>query len=295
VTDLLGNLLADTDAFLYVVVALGVEAVNMNHWQLKVGGEKLPVLLGIQADECRQELDGARRQVHDVVRESFGLVDSLQDLGWRFGCLGLGSCLLCEDLDFMLSLKKLMGGVLDKHMAVLAEGLHVLIDLVAADSVEHTSMTVWVEIVGPDKDTFLACRHCERSDTSHDITHGLALGERVDKPLVFSIQSAIPVDLCIIELESAVGFADLDVHVIGPSKNLVLEGAILALLADIIDLVDDGPDGRVFVDQDLADDVFVRHILVTKVEMGNVTNKCEAGWDLVMLLSLRKYSTGNFI
>jgi hypothetical protein len=295
VTDLLGNLLADTDAFLYVVVALGVEAVNMDHWQLKVGGEKFPVLLGIQADKGRQELDGARRQVHDVVGESLGLVDGLQDLGWRFGCLGLGSCLLCEDFDFMLSLKKLVGGVLDEDMAVLAEWFHVLINFVAANSVEHASMTVWVEIVGPDKDTFLAGRHCKRSDTSHDIANGLALGEGVDKPLVFSIQSAVPVDLCVVELESAVGFADLDVHVIGSSKDLVLEGAILALLADIIDLVDDGPDGRVFVNQDFADDVLVRHVLFTKVEMCNVTNECEAGWDLVVLLGLRKYSTGNFV
>lgn len=51
VADLFGYLLANADAFLDVVVALGVEAVDVDHRQLEIGRKQLSVLLGVQADE----------------------------------------------------------------------------------------------------------------------------------------------------------------------------------------------------------------------------------------------------
>jgi hypothetical protein len=122
-----------------------------------------------------------------------------------------------------------------------------------------------------------------------------ALGERINKSLVLSVQSAIPVDLCVVELECAVGLANLDVHVVWSSKNLILESAVLALLTNIVDLVDYGSDSRVLVNQNLANDVLVRHVLITKIQMCNVTDESESRWDLVMLLSLREYGAGNFL
>lgn len=59
--NLLRDFLADADAFLYVIVALGVEAVNVNHRKSEAGRKQLSVLFGVQTRECGQELDGSCR------------------------------------------------------------------------------------------------------------------------------------------------------------------------------------------------------------------------------------------
>lgn len=158
-------------------------------------------------------------------------------------------------------------------MAVFIERLYKLLDLVAANSIKHALVTIRIEVVGPHEDALLASWHSEWPNASHDVADSLALFEGIDESLVFGVESAVPIDFCVVEFECAVGFADLDIHVVGSSKYLVLEGAVFTFLTNVVNLVDNSPDGGVLVDQDLADNVLVWHVLLTEVQMCNVTDE----------------------
>lgn len=99
----------------------------------------------------------------------------------------------------------------------------------------------------------LAGGHGEGPDAGHDVAHDLARPEDVDQPAVLRLQLAVPVDFGVVELEDAVALGDLNVEVVGPGQDFVLEGPELGLGADVVDLVDDGLDLRVLVEDDLCD------------------------------------------
>jgi hypothetical protein len=172
----------------------------------------------------------------------------------------------------MIGAEKLPRGFLDKDKTVLVERFDIFVNLVTGDGIEQTFITVRIEVVGPDKNTLLACRHSEWTNTSHNIANGFAFAEGVDESLMFSVQSAVPVDFCVVEAKVAVSLADLDVHIIRTSKNFVLESAVLALFSNVVNLVDDSADSWVLIDENLADDGLVRRVLVTKIEMSDMAD-----------------------
>ncbi len=81
------------------------------------------------------------------------------------------------------------------------------------------------------------------------------------------LELAVPIDLGVVELEDAVALGDLDVEVVWAGQHLVLEGPELGLGADIIDLINHGPDLGVLVEDDLCDEVLVGDIVFSEVEM----------------------------
>lgn len=101
---------------------------------------------------------------------------------------------------------------------------------------------------------------------------------------MLGFQTGVPVDLCVVEGEDAAAFHDLDVHVVRPGQDLVLEGAVDVFGADVVDLVDDGADERVLVDYYLGDDFFVGGEAVAEVEVGDVADGVEARGDVVVEL-----------
>lgn len=140
--------------------------------------------------------------------------------------------------------------------------------LVPADSHLHILVTLGVHVVSPDKDALLASGDSKGADASHNIAHHLAGLEHVDEPAVLGLQLAVPVHLCVVKLESAGVLGNLDLHVVGTSQNLVLEGSELGLGSDIVDLVDDGSDVGGLVQDDLGDHLLVGDITLAKVHVG---------------------------
>lgn len=114
-----------------------------------------------------------------------------------------------------------------------------------------------VLVVGPYKDTLLSSRHSKRTDASHDIGHDLAGLEQGSDTVVLVTQLRVPVDFGIVKLEGASALANLDEHIVGPGQDLVGKGAELVLCADIVRLVDDGPEVGVLIQDNLGDDVLI--------------------------------------
>lgn len=74
---------------------------------------------------------------------------------------------------------------------------------------------------------------------------------------MLSVKLGVPVNFGVIESKDAVCFLDLDVEIGIPSEELISESAILVFCAHVIDLVDHGADGRVFVHQDRSDEILI--------------------------------------
>lgn len=140
--------------------------------------------------------------------------------------------------------------------------------LVYGDSFLQVFVAFGVLVVGPDKDALLPCGHGKRSNARHGVGHHLAGLEVLDHPSVLGLQLAVPVDLCIVQLEGAVVLTDYDIEVVGSSENLVREGTEFGRVADISRLVDDGADGRVLVAENLSNNLLVGEELVTEVKVG---------------------------
>ena len=140
--------------------------------------------------------------------------------------------------------------------------------LVPSDRIVQTCKTVRIQIVRPHKHPLLSGRHGERTNAGHDIADGVSSAELLDEAPVLRVETAVPVDLGVIEPEAAVFLVDLDVHVRVAGQELVAEGAVLVLFADFVDFVDDGADGGVLVQEDGGDEVFVREVLVAQVQVG---------------------------
>lgn len=84
---------------------------------------------------------------------------------------------------------------------------------------------------------------------------------------MLGLELGVPVDLGVVEAEDAVVLLDLDVEVVLPREDLVAEGAIGGLGADVVDLVDDGLEARDFVEDDVRDNLLVGEVLFPKVEV----------------------------
>ena len=67
------------------------------------------------------------------------------------------------------------------------------------------------------------------------------------------VEPAVPVHLGVVETERAVLGVGFDIHVRVAGEELVAEGAVFVLVADLVGFVDDGADGGVFVEQDGGD------------------------------------------
>lgn len=84
---------------------------------------------------------------------------------------------------------------------------------------------------------------------------------------MLGVQPAVPVDLRVVEAEGAVFLADLDVEVVDAGEELIAEGAKLGLIADVVDFVDYGADGGVFVHEYFGDEVLVGEVGFADVKM----------------------------
>lgn len=140
-------------------------------------------------------------------------------------------------------------------------------DLVLLDGRLQALEALGVLVVGPDEDALLAGGHGEGPDAGHDVADDLAGLEEVDEPAVLRLELAVPVDLGVVKLEDAAALGDLDVQVVRTSQDFVLEGPELGLGPDVVDLVDDGPELGVLVQQDLGHQVLVGEVVFPKVQV----------------------------
>lgn len=125
-----------------------------------------------------------------------------------------------------------------------------------------------VQIVSPYPDLLLRRRQCERSHSGHDIADGFSRLELRDQTMMLRAESCIPVYFGVIEVEDTLLFFDFYNHFIRTGEDFVSECAELVLSAHIVEFVDDGADGRVFIHQDGGDEGFVGEILIAQVQMG---------------------------
>jgi hypothetical protein len=282
-----------------VVVALGAEAVHVDHGELllRVWREELLGLgdgqagdVGVQADEGGEEGDCGRGQVHDVVLERAWL-DECPVRHWflRWWCasreLDLGVY-----WDRTFALEQVDCRLPDEVCTISVARRHKVSHFVDADVVLQRFVALGVEVVGPYEALLLSRRYGEGSHAGHDVAYRLALAEQVAEPLVFSVQSCVPIDLCKVKLERAALFTQLDVHVVGPMQHFVLKCAESILCSDVVQLVDDCLDHGVLVRQHVCDEVFVRPVSLAQVQVRNMASQREALGYLVILLRLgRRY------
>ena len=85
---------------------------------------------------------------------------------------------------------------------------------------------------------------------------------------MLGVEPAVPIHLGVVEPEGAILGVDFDPHVRVAGKELVAEGAVFVLVADLVGFVDDGADGGVFVHEDGGDEVSVWEELLAEVQMG---------------------------
>jgi len=85
---------------------------------------------------------------------------------------------------------------------------------------------------------------------------------------VFCTQSRIPENLGIVKTEDGASLLCFDKEVVVAGNNLEIEDAEFIVGVERVCFVDDGADGRVFVEDYLADDIFVGQVLVAKVYLG---------------------------
>lgn len=86
--------------------------------------------------------------------------------------------------------------------------------------------------------------------------------------MVLGAESRIPVDFGVIELKDAVLFFDLYIHIVHTGKDFVSERPKFVFLAYVVNFVDDGSDGWVFVAENGGDKRFVGKVLLSEVKMG---------------------------
>ena len=129
--------------------------------------------------------------------------------------------------------------------------------LIPPHRIGQTRKAVRIQIIGPDKDVLLPRRHGERPHAGHNVADGVAGRERLDQTPVLRVEPTVPVDLCVVEAEAAVLLVDLDVQVRVAGEELVAEGAVFVFFADLVGFVDDGADGRILVEEDGGEEVFV--------------------------------------
>lgn len=165
-------------------------------------------------------------------------------------------------------LEQLGGALVDEGVAVGVEGADVVGDFVAGDGVAQGGDAVGVEVVGPDEDALFASGDGEGADAGHDVADDVAGVEEGDEAAVLGVEAGVPVDFGVVEAEGALFLLDLDVEVVGAGEDFVGEGAEGGGVADLVDFVDYGSDGGVFVHEDLCDEGFVGEVGFADVEVG---------------------------
>lgn len=126
-------------------------------------------------------------------------------------------------------------------------------------------MALRVLIVRPNKHAVLACWRSEWANARHDVYNNFSRVEHGANALVLRSQLRIPVYFAVVKVEDAACLADFNYEVVRTSEDLVVESTELALCTNVVDLVDDSANGRVFVYDDLSDDMFVRVILSSDI------------------------------
>ena len=84
---------------------------------------------------------------------------------------------------------------------------------------------------------------------------------------MLGLQSAVPVDFRVVEMKRAIGFVNFNIGVKVTGKDLEAESPILAMLAYFVDLVDHGANCGILVQNDLGDELFIREVLFSEIEM----------------------------
>ena len=138
-------------------------------------------------------------------------------------------------------------------------------DLVTIDSLHHCGIAVWIQIIGPDKHTLLPSWDREGSYACHNITHHFSGFEGVHKSLVLRLQSTVPVNLRIIELEYTILFAELNIHVVRAGKYFVSKSSKLGMRSYVVDFVDHSSNCWILIYQNFCYNVFVGQIFVPKI------------------------------
>jgi len=139
--------------------------------------------------------------------------------------------------------------------------------LISRYSILHTGVTIRVKVVCPNEDLLLPSRYGKWTDTCHNIANDLSRLERLYKSFMFRLEPTIPVHFRIVKSEYAIPFAVLNLHIILAVENLVLKSSKFGLFANKIYLVDDGSYAGIFVSHNLCNDLFVREVSLSYIQM----------------------------
>ena len=82
--------------------------------------------------------------------------------------------------------------------------------LVSRNRFHKTAVTIWIQIVGPNKDLLITRRYREGANPSHDIAYGFSRSEEFHEPFVLRAESTVPVHLGVIEAEGTILLLDFD-------------------------------------------------------------------------------------
>lgn len=133
--------------------------------------------------------------------------------------------------------------------------------MVTTNNVAQIFEAFGVLIVCINKYSLSTRRYSKGTNASHDVGNNLAGLEQSGDTLVFSAKLGVPVYLGVVKLEKASCLANFDKHIVRSSEDFVRECSEFALGTNIVNLVDNGADGRVLVDNNLRNDMLVRKIL----------------------------------
>ena len=167
-------------------------------------------------------------------------------------------------------------------MPILIEGPDEFVNSVAGDCVLETGVTVWIKIICPNEDISLSCWNRKGTYTCHDIAHCFSLLELFHESSMFGLQPCVPVHFRIVEPKVAIFFTDFNIHIVRSGEDFVLKSAILVLVSHVVNLIDHGFDHRIFVEEDLGDQVFVGYVRLAEVQVRDVTDYAEAARDFIV-------------
>jgi len=124
-----------------------------------------------------------------------------------------------------------------------------------------------IQVVSSDKDLSLAGGDSKRSHPGHCIANCLARLEGIDETGMLRSKARIPIDFAEIKLEFTSRFVNRNIQVIRPCEDFVRKCSKHRLCPNIKGLVDDSGDCGVFVDENLPNQMFIRQIWSTQIDM----------------------------
>lgn len=136
---------------------------------------------------------------------------------------------------------------------------------------------IGVDIIRPDNNPIFRGWNRERASAGHDVGNCFTwLEEGSDAP-VFVFESRIPVHFREVEAEFAVGLGRNDFGIRGAREELHRESAVGGPGAHILDLINDGGDEGIFVEDEICKEVLVGEARVAEVNVSDVANLGENG------------------